>query len=82
MAMKIGDRQALRFDAVTCGHGLAQEDLASEAMVGLVKAAKGYDPTSGVPFQAYAIHRYARRSPTPPDRPTPSPARRGRRRGP
>ncbi len=26
-------------------------------MVGLVKAAKGYDPASGVPFRAYAIHR-------------------------
>jgi RNA polymerase sigma factor for flagellar operon FliA len=26
-------------------------------MVGLVKAAKTYDPASGVPFQAYAIHR-------------------------
>ena len=56
-AMSIGDRQALKFDAVTCGHGLGQEDLASEAMVGLVKAAKGYDPASGVPFRAYAIHR-------------------------
>jgi RNA polymerase sigma factor for flagellar operon FliA len=56
-ATSIGDRQALKFDAVTCGHGLGQEDLASEAMVGLVKAAKGYDPASGVPFRAYAIHR-------------------------
>jgi RNA polymerase sigma factor for flagellar operon FliA len=56
-AMSIGDHQALKFDAVTCGHGLGQEDLASEAMVGLVKAAKGYDPASGVPFRAYAIHR-------------------------
>ena len=56
-AMSIGDHQALKFDAVTCGHGLGQEDLASEAMVGLVKAAKGYNPASGVPFRAYAIHR-------------------------
>jgi RNA polymerase sigma factor for flagellar operon FliA len=56
-AMSIGDHQALKFDAVTCGHGLAQEDLASEAMVGLIKAANSYDPASGVPFRAYAIHR-------------------------
>ena len=56
-AMSIGDRQALKFDSVPCGHGLNQEDLAAEAMVGLVKAAKSYDPASGVPFQAYAIHR-------------------------
>jgi RNA polymerase sigma factor for flagellar operon FliA len=56
-AKRVGDRQALKFDAVTCGHGLGQEDLASEAMVGLVKAAKTYDPGSGIPFRAYAIHR-------------------------
>jgi WhiB family redox-sensing transcriptional regulator len=80
-AVNIGDQQALKFDAVTCGHGLSQEDLAAEAMVGLVKAAKIYDPASGVPFQAYAIHRIRGRSPTPPDGPTPSPARREKRRG-
>ena len=56
-AMSIGDRQALKFEAVMCGHGVNQEDLAAEAMVGLVKAAKSYNPASGVPFQAYAIHR-------------------------
>jgi hypothetical protein len=69
-AMSIGNRQAMKFDAVTCGHGLNQEDLAAEAMVGLVKAAKSYDPGSGVPFQAYAIHRIRGQSPTPPDAPT------------
>jgi DNA-directed RNA polymerase specialized sigma subunit len=55
--MRVGDRQALKFDAVTYEHGLNKGDLAAEAMAGLVKAAKSYDPASGVPFQAYGIDR-------------------------
>ena len=54
-ALNIGHRQALKFDAVTCGHGLAQEDLAAEAMVGLVKAAKSYDPGSGIPLDRKSV---------------------------
>jgi hypothetical protein len=48
-SLNAGDHQAMKFNAVTCGHGLSQEDLASEAIVGLVEAAKSYDPGSGFP---------------------------------
>src|SRR5579883_2181528 len=47
-------REARRFGAIGEGHGMTEEDLVQEGMVGLIRAVDKFDPGRGLKFSTMA----------------------------